>query len=75
MKARLAMIATLVVVAMVGAPAFVSAVDDPTEGLGVVPFNGVNPESASILVSPNHATTGLAANTPHRRRVPERQLS
>jgi hypothetical protein len=72
MKVRLAMLLTLIMLAALGAPTLVSAINNPMEGLGVVQFNGVNPESASILVSPNHQnislavfTTGLAVNTNH----------
>jgi hypothetical protein len=70
MRARLAILLTLVAMVAVGTPVLVAAVNNPTEGLGVAEFNGV--QSVSILVAPNRAsinlavfTTGLAASTNH----------
>jgi hypothetical protein len=54
-KARLAIV--LVAIVLVATPVFVSAVNRPSETLGVAEFNGV--QGAAILVAPNNQSINL----------------
>ena len=55
MKRRLAVL--LVAIALVAVPVFTSAVNRPSEALGVADFNGV--QMAAILVAPNNQSINL----------------
>ncbi len=55
MKRRLAIL--FLAIALVAVPVFVSAVNRPSEALGVVEYNGV--QGAAILVAPNNQSISL----------------